>query len=175
MALKTVVETYVKETKQLIYVYIGDKKIETTAEHPFYFKGKGWVKALNLKIGNELASKNGERKIVNKIEVKEFDAPITVYNFQVTDFHTYYVTSDAILVHNANCGDADVGKLKRLSKREIKAIGGEEVTRNIKRTHGGSLSNLYIDRKTNEVFAIGNGSKMGSYIGLFENLKDSYK
>ena len=31
------------------------------------------------------------------------ETPITVYNFEVEDFHTYYVSDSAVLVHNV-CG-----------------------------------------------------------------------
>ena len=31
------------------------------------------------------------------------DKPVTVYNFQVEDFHTYHVGNLGVLVHNANC------------------------------------------------------------------------
>ena len=31
------------------------------------------------------------------------ESPVTVYNFEVEDFHTYYVSDSAILVHN-ECG-----------------------------------------------------------------------
>ncbi len=29
--------------------------------------------------------------------------PVTVYNFRVEDFHTYYVGENCVLVHNASC------------------------------------------------------------------------
>jgi hypothetical protein len=33
------------------------------------------------------------------------EEPVTVYNFQVEDYHTYYVTDAGILVHNVCSGD----------------------------------------------------------------------
>ena len=33
---------------------------------------------------------------------EKLETPIQVYNFEVEDFHTYYVGSDCILVHNVS-------------------------------------------------------------------------
>ena len=35
------------------------------------------------------------------------EAPVTVYNFQVEDYHTYCVSSSGVLVHNL-CGDEKI-------------------------------------------------------------------
>ena len=40
---------------------------------------------------------------VEKHRVEEFDEPATVYNFQVEDYHTYFVGESAVWVHNKNC------------------------------------------------------------------------
>ena len=40
--------------------------------------------------------------VITKTYGEQLDEPVIVYNFEVTDFHTYYVTSTGILVHNAN-------------------------------------------------------------------------
>lgn len=39
----------------------------------------------------------------NNIKFQITGIPTTVYNFQVEDFHTYYVGENCVLVHNANC------------------------------------------------------------------------
>ena len=44
---------------------------------------------------------NGEYVIVEQVQHEILEAPVTVYNFEVEDFHTYYVSDSAILVHNA--------------------------------------------------------------------------
>ena len=43
---------------------------------------------------------NGEYVVVEKVQHEILEAPITVYNFQVEDYHTYYVTDTGVLVHN---------------------------------------------------------------------------
>jgi len=40
------------------------KKIEATAEHPFYVKGKGWNPAGSLKVGEVLVLHNGTTVVV---------------------------------------------------------------------------------------------------------------
>ena len=44
------------------------------------------------------------------------EEPVTVYNFQVADFHTYYVGQNGVLVHNATY-DEQVAKIKTNSKQ----------------------------------------------------------
>ena len=58
--------------------------------------------ATNLWIGAELIDKNGNILHVEEIyhECLE-DETCTVYNFQVEEYHTYFVGEQGILVHNA--------------------------------------------------------------------------
>ena len=44
---------------------------------------------------------DGKTAILKKAKVKHLSEPITTYNFEVQDFHTYYVGEQGILVHNA--------------------------------------------------------------------------
>ena len=55
---------------------------------------------------------NGEYVIVEQIQHEILETPIQVYNFEVEDFHTYYVTESSILVHNANCGGYNLNGAK---------------------------------------------------------------
>ena len=112
--LKEVVQTFANETTELIYVQVGSEEIVTTPEHPFYSPVKGWTAACELRAGDILVSANGNYVIVEKIQHEILETPITVYNFEVADFHTYYVGSDSILVHNV-CGTQ-----KALPKNGIK-------------------------------------------------------
>lgn len=98
--LKEVVQTFVNETTELIYVYVDDEVIITTPEHPFYSPVNGWVAASTLYLGDTLALQSGKCAIVQQVQHKTLETPITVYNFEVADFHTYYVGKSAVLVHN---------------------------------------------------------------------------
>ena len=101
--LKEVVQTFVNETTELIYVYVGNEEIVTTPEHPFYSPIKGWIAACKLRAGDILVLQNGKYVTVEKVQNEILEVPITVYNFEVADFHTYYVGKSAVLVHNT-CG-----------------------------------------------------------------------
>jgi len=60
-------------------------------------------------------------KTVEKVEIEVFDRPVKVYNFEVEDWHTYYVTEQGVLVHNAKNydgnGNTGVGNTQGSSKR----------------------------------------------------------
>ncbi|RKZ74785.1 MAG: hypothetical protein DRR19_29835 [Candidatus Parabeggiatoa sp. nov. 1] len=76
------------------------ESIETTAEHPFYIKGKGWNPANSLKVGQALQLHNG-----TTVVVKEVDTSVRlerVYNLTVANTHNYFVGGDGVLVHNSN-------------------------------------------------------------------------
>ena len=100
VALKKVVETYVNETEELVHVFVDGEEIITTPSHPFYSPVKGWTDAVQLRAGDILVLVNGEYVVVEKVQHEILEAPVTVYNFQVEDYHTYYVSDSAILVHN---------------------------------------------------------------------------
>ena len=99
--LKEVVETYVSETTELIHVFVGAEEIVATPAHPFYSPVKGWTEAVHLRAGDILVLVNGEYVVVEKVQHEILDAPVTVYNFHVADFHTYYVSATGVLVHNS--------------------------------------------------------------------------
>jgi RHS repeat-associated protein len=99
-ALKRVVQTFINETNELVHVYVDGEEIVTTPEHPFYVPQQGWTGAIHLRAGDSLVLSNGKYVIVERIQHEILESPITVYNFEVEDFHTYYVGENSILVHN---------------------------------------------------------------------------
>lgn len=99
-ALKQVVRTFVNESDILIHVFVNGEEIIATPEHPFYIPQKGWIGAIELRAGDILVLQNGEYVIVEKVQHEILEEPITVYNFEVEDFHTYYVGDSSVLVHN---------------------------------------------------------------------------
>ena len=100
VALKEVVETYVNETDELVHVFVNGEEIITTPSHPFYSPVKGWTDAVHLRAGDILVLVNGEYVVVEQVQHEILETPITVYNFQVEGYHTYYVADAGILVHN---------------------------------------------------------------------------
>jgi len=92
------------------------ESIETTAEHPFYIKGKGWNPANSLKVGQALQLHNG-----TTVVVKEVDTSVRlerVYNLTVANTHNYFVGGDGVLVHNC-------GKTKKMPKPKRRKRQGE--------------------------------------------------
>ena len=98
---KIVLETYIREVTTLVHLTVNGEEIVTTVDHPFYVKNQGFIKAGELIVGDELLDVNGNVLLVENFDVELTDKPVKVYNFQVEDFHTYYVGENNILVHNA--------------------------------------------------------------------------
>lgn len=80
---------------------MGGEEIVATPTHPFYCPVKGWTDAAHLRAGDILVLVNGEYVVVEKIQHELLESPIKVYNFQVEDYHTYYVSDNGVLVHNS--------------------------------------------------------------------------
>ena len=99
-ALKPVVNVFVNEASELVHVFTANDEIICTNEHPFYSPVKGWVSACQLRAGDILVLLNGEYIIVEWVQHEILESPVKVYNFEVEDFHTYFVGDDGILVHN---------------------------------------------------------------------------
>ena len=98
---KTVLETYIREVTTLVHLTVNGEEIVTTETHPFYVNDRGFIKAGELIVGDELLDVNGNVLLVENFDVELTEEPVKVYNFQVEDFHTYYVGENNILVHNA--------------------------------------------------------------------------
>lgn len=98
---KKVTHTFVRYASTTVLLSLGAEIIETTEEHPFYVQGRGFVAAGSLGIGNTIVTRAGPHLTlasVNRGGAK------TVYNIEVEDFHTYFVGSSALWVHNACSG-----------------------------------------------------------------------
>lgn len=119
VAEKKVLETYIRETTELVHLTINGELFKTTFEHPFYVKDVGFVNAGELQVGNVLLDSSGNVLVVENRKVEITDEPIKVYNFQVDDFHTYHVGDNGVLVHNANYNDINV-LLEELNSGKIK-------------------------------------------------------
>ncbi len=99
-SLKKVVQTFVNETDELVHLTIDGERISCTKEHPFYSPIKGWTAACQLRAGDIFVTVNGDYLIVEQVQHELLESPITVFNFEVEDFHTYFVSQKNILVHN---------------------------------------------------------------------------
>ena len=80
--------------------------LETTgvsSEHPYYITEQGWVEAQDLKPGMMVQTINGGLLKVSEGWVKVNNA--TTYNFEVEDYHTYFVGEQNAWVHNTQCNN----------------------------------------------------------------------
>ncbi len=107
-AEKEVKNTFVNETEELAHVFVDGEEIVCTPGHKFYAPEKGWTSAIKLRAGDKLQLVNGEYVTVEKVQHELLEEPVKVYNFEVEDFHTYYVGADVqVLVHNMFCGSEE--------------------------------------------------------------------
>jgi acyl carrier protein len=108
--LNKVANTLNRETQGIYEITAGKETINVTAEHPFYVIDKGWIKAKDLQVGNNL--KSSDSKLVIEISyVKALSETVTVYNIEVDGNHNYFITGSTILVHNKN--------IKELKEKQV--------------------------------------------------------
>ena len=88
---------------------MNGEEIVTTVDHPFYVKNQSFIKAGELIVGDELLDVNGNILLVENFAIELTEKPVTVYNFPVEDFHTYFVGTSQIMVHNSDCGIQENG------------------------------------------------------------------
>ena len=84
-----VVEEVFVHTGKVVHLHVNGQVIRTTAEHPFWVQGKGWVAAKDLQIGDLLLSHDGQWVVVEEVyDTGEWEQ---VYNLRISDYHTYFV------------------------------------------------------------------------------------
>ena len=145
-SLKKVVNTFVRETTELVHIEVNGEELITTPNHPFYVPQKGWTEAIQLRAGDRLQLLNGEYVIIEQIQHEFLESPVTVYNFEVEEFHTYFVTDSAILVHNASCSG-----YKNLRTLQNKQIKGYNVSMDLERG-GSGLTNIHLNVDNTKYF-----------------------
>jgi RHS repeat-associated protein len=88
---------------RVLKLRVGGQQIATTAEHPFYVRGKGWTPAGALQQGDLLRSHDKQWVAVQGLD--EQREVTTVYNLRVAEYHTYFVGSRewqfSVWAHNA--------------------------------------------------------------------------
>ena len=120
-AYKTVLHLFRNESKDWVGVTVNDKEIVSTPGHKYYLpKTKQWVSAKDLKAGDTVLLSNGQLAKIQATRSIHYDTPQTTYNFEVEDFHTYYVEG-GVLVHNQNCAFNDNQKALIELAKEYKA------------------------------------------------------
>ncbi|HEY4289739.1 MAG TPA: polymorphic toxin-type HINT domain-containing protein [Puia sp.] len=95
---KKVIRTFEHVRDTVYQVHIGQETINTTSDHPFFVAGR-WLRVKELRAGDSVMTYSGARLVITAIQlvVKR----ITVHNFEVADYHSYYVSASRVLVHNS--------------------------------------------------------------------------
>ncbi len=97
--------TRVIETEEVLYYDVVYQiegfdfavNVSSTANHPFWVEGKGWVAVAQLQENDLLCLQDGTfARFIKRREGFEID----VYNLEVEDFHTYFVGHGGVWVHN---------------------------------------------------------------------------
>jgi hypothetical protein len=103
-----------------LHLHVNGQIIRTTAEHPFFEKLKGWIRAGDLKEGDQLLGHDGQWVAVEDIlDTGEWEV---VYNLRIADYHTYFVTDwdwgFSVWSHNTN----------GVCPTDFRSLGTENVT-----------------------------------------------
>ena len=117
-AYKPVLQLFRNTTKEWYHIHVNGEEIVCTGRHPFYvlnaefgrsaihFEGGVssnvgvWICANQLQFGDKVLLSNGNRAIIESVEVEKLFESETTYNFEVAEAHTYYVSNSKVLVHN---------------------------------------------------------------------------
>jgi hypothetical protein len=104
IGLKPVVAIMENESNALIKITSGSETIQATPEHPFWvgesIKGN-WKNADELTLEDELWLLDKRNKSIFSLDLEPQSQPVKVYNFEVAEWHTYFVGMWVMLVHNA--------------------------------------------------------------------------
>ena len=57
-----------------------------------------YKRQIHLCAGDKLVNHNGEMVVVEQVQHEILEAPVVVYNFEVADYHTYFVGTNGVLV-----------------------------------------------------------------------------
>ena len=89
------------------------------------YKGKD-LSRRGAESGDKCLLSTGEDVTIEKVEVESLTEAETTYNFEVADFHTYYVTEKDVLVHNKCAYDYLDEALKRRGLDKVPEGGFKE-------------------------------------------------
>ncbi|MEP7289356.1 MAG: polymorphic toxin-type HINT domain-containing protein [Chloroflexota bacterium] len=103
--------------KVLVHLTLDGEHIETTPEHPFFTRERGWVAAGDLKVGEHIRKADGSYGSVEKVEREQRQQ--VMYNLTVDKVHTFFVGNGQWLVHNKCPQPSEVWSLTADGRAEI--------------------------------------------------------
>ena len=139
VSVKEVVQTFVNETDELVHLHIGSNELVTTPGHPFFIYGRGFEYAGNLRAGDILVSVNGDKVILELVQHEILESPAKVYNFEVQDWHTYFVGNDEVWVHNMCTPDTSADDIAKSTTDNVSNVSRRQAFRQAKEAFGGYM------------------------------------
>lgn len=97
-----VIGTYIHHNVAILDLYFDgrlDDPVGTSEVHPFWSISRNkWVEASHLKVGEYVKTTKGISQLTFRVKR---EIPETVYNLEVQKEHTFYVSANALMVHNS--------------------------------------------------------------------------
>ena len=166
---KEVLRQYSNPYAETTYIRIKDSTgrahtIVSNTIHPFYSNGT-WMQAGYLKAGDRLLTEDGSEQVVEKVNTET--KPLTAYNLNVSDWHTYFVRgrdsqTEGVWVHN-DCQSAHPhgkyqnadyhGKTDNAVKNRA-PTNGQEALDNSVQVKPTSNRRVGVDRDNNELVVL---------------------
>jgi intein/homing endonuclease len=115
---KKVAQVYIKDAYTFVNLTVGNEIIRTTPVHLFYTVDGEWKEAVALKVGDRIVDSDGSYKEISTREIQYLEEPERIFNLNVEDYHTYFVGSNGLLVHNT----------RRCTPQMIQAINASRQT-----------------------------------------------
>ena len=107
--LNTVTRVFKNESLYIVHITVNNEEICCTLEHPFWIVNRGWAAAKDIQAGDIIETYYGECAYVSEILIDELTESIEIYNIEVEEARTYYVSELNLLVHNSGCGVSEEG------------------------------------------------------------------
>ena len=138
-----------------MHIYVVEEVISSTLEYPY----KGWIAVQDLNVNCELILSDGSTKTISSVQIEFLDDYVFVYNLEIEDYHTYFVSALEILVHNkCNLTKINDSWLKR------KGFDAHSIKRELVGKSNVSRYDMYYDKKTGAIFLLKKGAKEAAAI-----------
>ena len=169
ITLKEVEATFINKTDTLVFINVDGETIKTTEGHLFYVEGIGWIPASMLQEGDSLSLEDGRKVPVQSIKIVDYNYYIFVYNFEVEDFHTYYVSDISVLTHN-KCNDDN----KKISDEKILSLNNKKMKTNdaldlasnfLENGYSEQSKSRFVSKDGRRVVRLGDSDILGKHAG----------
>jgi len=112
---KPVVQLFSYEGRGIYELTFADSsgklsKLEVTDDHPFWVTDFGWMDSIDLVPGLNVDTRTEE--VLTVVDLKFLNKFEQTYNFEVSDWHTYFVGDAGVLVHNTD-EPCDIGNHRK--------------------------------------------------------------